>query len=255
MNEPLAKKIVRDAYGNPKVIACYQGNLALWRSEEVLVRRFFPREGKLLDLGCGAGRTSIPLTILGFEVVGIDISSSMLKAAILEAERLNLKIDFQEMDAKSLDFADRSFDCALYSFNGLDHIPGYNGKLEVLREVFRVLKPGAPFIFSSHRIWSPFHLRKLVLSGLKMSIGRLLGLNTLEREWGEVYDLDTDDPEERYSSFLAVGRWKKAIHAAGFEIIFHQSRYRLESERLCDWLKKSLSSGNYMFFVVRKPFR
>ncbi len=48
----------------------------------------------------------------------------MLKAAIPESERLNLKIDFQEMDAKTLTFADQSFDCAIYSFNGLNHIPG-----------------------------------------------------------------------------------------------------------------------------------
>ncbi len=129
MTEPLAKKIVHDAYGNPKVIANYQGNIGLWKSEEILIRRFFPREGKLLDLGCGAGRTSIPLTQMGYEVAGIDISASMLKAAILESERLNLKINFQEMDAKTLTFADHSFDCAIYSFNGLDHIPAYAGKL------------------------------------------------------------------------------------------------------------------------------
>lgn len=43
MTEPLAKKIVHDAYGNPKVIANYQGNIGLWKSEEILIRRFFPR--------------------------------------------------------------------------------------------------------------------------------------------------------------------------------------------------------------------
>lgn len=254
MTEPLAKKIVHDAYGNPKVIASYQGNIGLWRSEEILIQRFFPREGKLLDLGCGAGRTSIPLTQMGYEVTGIDISASMLKAAIPESERLNLKIDFQEMDAKALTFADQSFDCAIYSFNGLDHIPGYAGKLEVLREVFRVLKPGAPFIFSAHRIWSPFHLRKLILSGLRMSLGRIMRFNTLEKEWGELYDLDTADPEERYSSFLSSRRWKRALHAAGFDLDFCQSRYRLESRRFREWISKSLSSGNFMLFVARKPY-
>ena len=33
-----------------------------------------PPIGKVLDLGCGQGRNAIPLAILGFEVVGIDIS-------------------------------------------------------------------------------------------------------------------------------------------------------------------------------------
>ncbi len=253
MNEPLAKKIVRDAYESSEVIACYEGDIGLWKSEEMLIRHYFPQGGKLLDLGCGAGRTSIPLAQMGFEVVGIDISPSMLKVAMLQASQHNLKIDFQEMDAMSLKFADGTFDCALYSFNGLDHIPGYGGKLEALREVLRVLKPGALFVFSSHRIWSPFHLRKMVKSGLRMSLGRMTGNKTVEKEWGELYDPDSADPQERYSSFLSSARWRRALRSAGFEVVSNRSRYRLESRGTAEWLRRILSSSNYMLFVARKP--
>ncbi len=88
----------------------------------------FPEKENCWISAAGPGG-HLPLTQMGYEVAGIDISASMLKAAILESERLNLKINFQEMDAKTLTFADHSFDCAIYSFNGLDHIPAYAGKV------------------------------------------------------------------------------------------------------------------------------
>lgn len=34
----------------------------------------YPKQGKVLDLGCGQGRDSIPIARLGFDVTGIDNS-------------------------------------------------------------------------------------------------------------------------------------------------------------------------------------
>ncbi len=259
MKKELSEKLVRDAYEDPQVIACYSGDIGLWKAEDILIRRFFPQEGDVLDIGCGAGRTSIPLTQMGFNVHGVDLSAGMLREAKLHADRLGLKIDFREMDARSLDFADRSFDCAVFSFNGIDHVHGYKGKLGVLHEIFRVLKPGAPFIFSAHRVWSPYHIRQLIWSGLKTSFGRLFGLNTLEKEWGELYDLDSLDPQERYSSFLSSGKWKRALNEAGFNLVFCGSRYGLESHSPRELISNLRGgnlimyvSGNFMLYVARK---
>ena len=253
------KNIVRTAYEDPKVVARYNEK-GIWKSEEILLRRFFPKEGDVLDLGCGAGRTSVCLAQMGYRVTGIDLSPEMVRVAEMEADRLGLKIDFRAMDARELNFPDQSFDAALFSFNGLDHVSGYGAKLEIFLQVFRVLKPGAPFIFSAHRIWSPVHLPKLIAGGLKLSLGKLLGFKTMEKEWGEIYDLRATDLEERYSHFLSSGRWKKALGAAGFHIDSCESVFQLESHRPRRLLR-SLRSGNliyyvssnFMFYVARKP--
>jgi SAM-dependent methyltransferase len=190
---------------------------------------------------------------MGYQVIGIDLSARMAEAAAAEARRIGLNIDFRAMDARDLDFQDGSFDAALFSANGMDHVPGYAEKLKVFRQVLRVLKPGGIFIFSVHRIWSPDHLRKLLSGGIRLSVGKIFGLNTLEKEWGELYDLHAAVPEERYGQFLTSGKWKDGLKTAGFELVMSRSRYRLESRRALGWLRRSLNSANFLFYVVKKP--
>src|ERR1700722_20783184 len=44
-----------------------------------LSRRLAPR--KLLEIGCGTGRITLPLANLGFDVIGLDNQSEMLRKA------------------------------------------------------------------------------------------------------------------------------------------------------------------------------
>jgi SAM-dependent methyltransferase len=253
MKQELAKKIVREAYENPQVLSRYLGVYGLWKSEEVLIQRFFPLEGNILDLGCGMGRTSIPLTQMGFQVVGIDISLPMVKAGRLEIVQQGLRVDFLQMDATALAFAEASFDGALFSSNAMDQIPGYNGKSQVFYQVFRALRPGAAFIFSTHQIWSPVHLKTLIWGGIKLNLGKIMGFRKSEEKWGEIYNLEAKNPEERYGQFMSPHRWISALRMAGFDLVCYQSRSQLENRRLLSQLRRSISSGNFAFFVARKP--
>jgi SAM-dependent methyltransferase len=84
-------------------------NAALMRVAE---RERAGRSGRLLDLGCGAGRNAVPLAAAGWQVVGIDLSRPMLDAAAARvaadgpAGRLQLVL--APMDA--LPFASGRFD-------------------------------------------------------------------------------------------------------------------------------------------------
>ena len=136
-------------------------------------------------MGCGAGRTTIPIAEMGLNVVGIDISLPMVAAARQQAALIGVDAEFQVMDSMQLEFAAASFDVALYSYNGIELIPGREGKKKVMGEVWKVLKPGGYFIFSSHSLFAlnrfaPFRL----LSFLKICAGRFAGLPVKEREVG-----------------------------------------------------------------------
>ena len=86
MNKNMPVGSVKAAYEDPKVVAKYR-NRELLRAEGMLVKRFFPKGGHVLDIVCGTGRTSFPLNDMGYRVVGIDLSSGMIKAAAEEAEK------------------------------------------------------------------------------------------------------------------------------------------------------------------------
>jgi len=111
---------------------------------EPLLLKFMSGNGRVLDLACGAGGFSFLLEDLGFQVIGLDSSETMLGRARKFAEEKRSKVEFVEGDARELPFEDGSFDYVLF-IDSLVHFepPGLNS---VFREVARVLKPGGKFI-------------------------------------------------------------------------------------------------------------
>jgi arsenite methyltransferase len=97
----------------------------------------------VLDLGCGAGFDTFMAAFAAGpqgRVAGIDLSPEMLAVAELgRAEARLTNVEFREAAVEALPFSDASFDVAL-SNGVLNLIPD---KLAALREVFRILKPGA----------------------------------------------------------------------------------------------------------------
>ncbi len=101
--------------------------------------------GRVLDLGCGTGRTTghIAKTC---DVIGIDYSPAMIR----RAQERYPHIDFRVMNAVRLDLPDASFDSAYFSFNGLDYLYPLDERIGAFRQIRRVLKPGGLFMYSSH---------------------------------------------------------------------------------------------------------
>ena len=58
---------------------------------------------KILDIGCGGGLISEPMSRLGAEVTGIDASDKNIKVAKLHAEKNNLKINYLNTVPENLD--------------------------------------------------------------------------------------------------------------------------------------------------------
>jgi SAM-dependent methyltransferase len=104
---------------------------------EAAVRLLGPGSGRLLDVGCGTGAHSAALSELGWSVVGVDISADMLRLA---RER---GLEIVHADAADLPFADHSFDASVSFWTHTD----VDDFREVAREVARVLRPGAPFVY------------------------------------------------------------------------------------------------------------
>ncbi len=98
----------------------------------------------VLDLTCGTGSQVFWLKDRGFEVVGSDISRSMLKIAKQKAKLKQLKIKFLQGDCRTVHAG--QFDAAITIFNAIGHLTREDFKLTI-QNINRNLNPGGLYIF------------------------------------------------------------------------------------------------------------
>lgn len=111
----------------------------------------------LLDLGCGSGRHAFEAARRGLHVVAVDRDGTILgeTAGMLEAMKGENEIPRETLtstvnaDALTLPFPDGAFDAAIVS-EVLEHIQDDDA---AMREVSRVLKPGAHIAVTVPRWW------------------------------------------------------------------------------------------------------
>lgn len=107
--------------------------------------------GRILELGAGSGRVTIPLARAGFEVVAVDASKPMLaklRARVAALPRsVARRITVVEGDLRGFDIPGAKFPLAIAVFNVVEHL--YT-RVEVdacLRTVARHLEDGGAFAF------------------------------------------------------------------------------------------------------------
>ena len=104
------------------------------------------RNRPILDLGVGAGRTVRALMDISRDYVGVDSVPEMVETC---RERF-ASAHFEQADARNLSqFEDNSFFFTVFSANGICMVD-HEGRMAILREVFRLLEPGGAFLFSSY---------------------------------------------------------------------------------------------------------
>jgi ubiquinone/menaquinone biosynthesis C-methylase UbiE len=100
---------------------------------------------RVLDVGCGAGENAVAMAGQGAHVIAIDASSAQLALARRHAEEAEVKVEWHHGDAADLAFlrAD-SIDLALAT-GVIQEVEDLD---RLFRQVHRVLRAGAPFLFT-----------------------------------------------------------------------------------------------------------
>ena len=109
-----------------------QGELG-WLSRWVL--RYMPREGKILEAGCGLGQHVVALRHLGFDAEGIDWAQRTVETA----RRFIPGLPVRAGDATHIDVPDGTY-AGYISIGVVEHLPA--GPQPFLFEALRILRPG-----------------------------------------------------------------------------------------------------------------
>ena len=119
--------------------------MKIWNREAV-INAIQGNPGKIIDLGCGTGSTTIMLkqAFPNAQVIGLDLSPQMLVMAEYKAKESDLDIKWVHGLAEQTDFANEEFDVVTASL--LLHETPPHISQAILQECFRLLSPSAQVI-------------------------------------------------------------------------------------------------------------
>jgi ubiquinone/menaquinone biosynthesis C-methylase UbiE len=232
------RQLVIDEFSGPGAQAQYikKAEAGFWLGEKYFFEKYFKRPGKVLDVGCGTGRTTIPLVKMGLDVIAVDLVPTMIENAKKIAEKKKLAIDYRVGDATKLDFPDASFDYAIFSNQGWTQIPGAENRLAALREIKRILRDGGIFIFTTHRrvygnnpiLWTTQWIKSLVLKPLGFGIDELdFGDRFFKRERS---DTNQTYITKQYIHIPTTEEVKQEVTKAGFKILEVNGDFQISAE-------------------------
>ncbi len=124
---------------------------------------------KVLDVGCGNGRLAERLEKEGrhVEYVGVDASPELIALANAhKSKMLRVAADFRVVDITSANWSaalpPNSFDIGI-ALAVLHHIPSFDLRVQVLRELGARLKPGSTFVMTNWHFERNERLRKKIV--------------------------------------------------------------------------------------------
>lgn len=153
MNSIVDTKFIAKSFEEKGLIEEYRRcalEIGLWESEKVIFKRYIKSSDSILDIGCGAGRTTIGLHQMGYRSIdAFDIAHGMVKAAKEAGETLNLSLNLFQADLLTFN-SPLTYDCAYFSYNGLMQLPGAEMRVQAVKKIYSLLKKGGHFIFTTH---------------------------------------------------------------------------------------------------------
>ena len=173
--EEMQRRANDDVWSGGKQVAAYASRDLRPVEVVILVRYREALQGRVLELGCGAGRLTGYLSQLSGSVHGIDLSGEMVEYC----RRRYPAATFDRGDIRDVSSLRRgSFDAVVAAFNVLD-VLGPADRAAVLDGVRETLAPGGILVMSSHnrsiadRLGDPSRLRGMSLREAVATLGRL----------------------------------------------------------------------------------
>ncbi|QDQ02453.1 class I SAM-dependent methyltransferase [Lysinibacillus fusiformis] len=219
------------------------------------------KEGTIIDVACGTGRTTIPLAKKGHKLIGVDIHRGMLDEAKKKSSNLDLQIDWVEQDCTKMNLNIKSN--LIYSVgNSFQHFLTNESQDALLSSVNKHLEIDGIFIFGTRfpsveellqppteEYWRTYNDSETLNTVDVYTISNYDSLNQIQhyttiRKYknmdGEIIDEHKTNISLRY---VFPKEMERILSANGFEIVH---RYK-------DWKQAPLTNDSYeMIYVCKK---
>ncbi len=118
---------------------------------EEFLKRYIPKKGLVLDVGCGTGNIAGPLSKQSFRIYGLDSSGNMLG----ELKKKYPKVIIKRGNIDRLPFPSEKFDVT-YSIAVFHHLINKELVAAAIKEMIRVTKKGGTLIIWDHNPKNPY---------------------------------------------------------------------------------------------------
>ncbi|WGH74454.1 class I SAM-dependent methyltransferase [Tenacibaculum tangerinum] len=111
-------------------------------------KKWLPKneDARILELCCGTGRLTIPIAKEGYNICGVDFTSSMIERAKHKALEAGLEITFIKEDIRNLHLREK-YDVIFIPFNSIHHLYKNEDLFKVFETVKNHLKDEGIFLF------------------------------------------------------------------------------------------------------------
>ena len=233
----MAKRTADGAHGWDAYAPFYD-----WENAQTVGRRDVPfwrrlaaaHDGRVLELGCGTGRITLPVARAGAQVVGIDRSQEMLARGHQRLRRARLQsATLVRGDIRMLPFRSRTgFSLVMAPYGILQSLTREPDLRATLASVHRVLRRGGTFgvdLVPDLPRWSEYD-RRVSLRGRRGKGTRVTLIESVrqdERRRLTIFDqqyVEMRGRRRRVHNFsltfrtLSVAQMARRLEAAGFEI-------------------------------------
>lgn len=199
-----------------------------------LIHTYFPRSGKICDIGGGPGRYSEFLARSGYEVTLSDGSQELIRIAEEKLAKSYPNVsDLICAPAMNLPFADNSYDGGLM-MGPMYQLIEEQDRLKALGELYRVLKPGARAIITYFGSYGMLRL------GIADLVDRYEQPAEIERFLGPTSFPDVELKGFTVCHFSVPGVIQEELTSASFQLVSYASGQsfaggiRLALERMCE---------------------
>ncbi len=206
-----------------------------WKEMEEFTR-FVPKDGKVLDLGCGNGRLYQVFADKAMQYWGMDISERLLEEAEnFYGRRENLHWKVGDM-MEELPFEDKFFD-AVFMVASFHHIPTAEARQQVLKEIKRVTKDGGWLVMTNWNLRAWHLMKKYKLWHLLWG-GKVAGAGRGDTwiKWSYGGRMVT----ERYYHAFAGGELKKLFKKGGWHL--EEQYYVRQGTKTSAWRGENIIS-------------